>query len=303
MSDLEKAIAGIQKDLSETPEVPQEVESVQAEEWVPDYKFKVMDKEYEIDEFLRPAINKDNYDKVKDLYTKSFGLEHEKARAERYKSDVDRLTPFEQQLAEQNKQLGYMGNLLHTKDYGTLFKELKIPDEAITAHALEYLKFRELPPEKQREYEKSLEDRQRFKQLEIQNQELSQQVQSTVTHARERDLDVYLSGQMRDVVEQFDSRMGKQGAFKAAVVERGQLAYYTQNKDLTVQEAVAEALKFSGITPQAPGQVPTSSTENFTSQREKPIIPNIRGSNMSPVKKQAGSVADLQKIYNSKYGE
>lgn len=300
MSDLEKAVAEIEKEINEVPEV---VESAPVEDWTPDYKFKVMDKEYEIDEFLRPAINKDNYDKIKDLYTKSYGLEHEKARAERYKSDVERLSPFEQQLSEQNKQLGYMGNLLHNKEYGTLFKELKIPDEAITAHALEYLKFRELPVEKQREYEKLLEDRQRSKQLEIQNQELSYQIQSTVIQARERELDGFLSGQIKDVVEQFDSRMGRQGAFKDAVVERGKLAYYTQKKDLSVQEAVGEVLKYSGINSQASGQMPTNTTENYTSQREKPVIPNIRGSNQSPVKKQISSIADLQKVYNSKFGD
>lgn len=300
MSDLEKAVAEIEKEINEVPEV---VESAPVEDWIPDYKFKVMDKEYEIDEFLRPAINKDNYDKIKDLYTKSYGLEHEKARAERYKSDVERLSPFEQQLSEQNKQLGYMGNLLHNKEYGTLFKELKIPDEAITAHALDYLKFRELPPDKQREYEKGLEDRQRSKQLEIQNQELSQQIQIQASQARERELDNFLSGQIKDVVEQFDSRVGRQGAFKDAVWARGKLVFHTEKKDISVREAVEDVLRFSGVNPQAPGQVQTSTTENYTSQRDKPIIPNIRGSNQSPVKKQISSIADLQKVYNSKFGD
>lgn len=300
MSEFEKQVAELDTQVEDVPEI---VEAPAADEWTPDYKFKVMDKEYEVDEFLRPAVTKDNYDKIKDLYTKAYGLDHEKARAERYKSDVERLTPYEQQLVQQNKQLGYMGDLLHKKEYSTLFKELNIPDEAITAHALEYLKFRELPPEKQREYEKNLEYQQRSKQLEIQNQQLSQQIQSTVTQARERELDVYLSGQVREAAEQFDARMGRQGAFKAAVVERGQLAYYHQNRDLSVQEAVAEALKFSGINSQAPGQVSTSTTENFTSQREKPVIPNIRGSNMSPVKKTVRSIADLKNVYNDSFIE
>lgn len=291
------------EEVIESPEVVAEV-AEESQEWQPDYKFKVMDKEYEIDEFLRPSLNQDNFDKVKELYTKAYGLDHEKARAERYKADVERYSPFEQKFAEQSRQIGYLGDLLHKKDYSTLFRELAIPEEALTAHTLERLKFRELPPEVQQEREQLYTEKQRAKQLEQENHQLTQQLQGNVSQDRERELEGYLSGQMKSVVEEFDSRLGKTGAFKEAVIERGKLAYYTQKKDISVAEAVGEVLKFSGLNPQAPGPVSTGITANYTSPREtKPIIPNIRGSNMSPVRTEIRNIGDLKKRYNDIVGE
>lgn len=273
-------------------------------EWTPDYKFKVMDKEYEIDEFLRPAVTKDTYEKVRDLYTKAYGLDHEKARAERYKSETDRLMPIEQQFVQQNKSLGYMGTLLEKKDYATLFKELNIPDDAVATYALDRMSYRELPPEKKQEYDRNLEDRQRLRMLELQNQDYSQQIQGTAVQARASDLDNHLSGPIKSVVDAFDTRVGRQGAFRDEVIRRGQMAYYTQKKDVSVQEAADEVIRISGLSVQAPGQVQMSNTANVASQpTQKAFIPNMKGSNMSPVRKQYSSVADLKKKYDEMFGE
>ena len=288
-------------DESDTPPV----EAVPAEpEWQPDYKFKVMDKEYEIDEFIRPAVTKETYDKVKDLYTKAYGLDHEKARAERYRSETERLAQIEQQFAQQNKSLGYMGTLLQNKDYATLFKELNIPDDAVAGYALERLSYRELPPEKQKEYDRTLEDRQRLRMLELQNQEYSQQLQGTAVQARAQELDSHLSGPIKQVVEAFDARVGRQGAFRDEVIRRGQMAYYTQKKDVSVQEAADEVIRLAGLNTQVQGPAPMSNTANVASQAsQKPFIPSIKGSNMSPVRKQYKSVDDLKKKYNEMFGE
>jgi hypothetical protein len=274
------------------------------EEWAPDYKFKVMDKEYEFDEFIRPTITKDNYDKIKDLYTKAYGLDHEKSRAERYKSEFERLTPIEQQFAQQNKTLGYMGTLLQNKDYNTLFKELNIPDDAVAQYAIQRLNYRELPPEQQREQDRIFEERQRLRMLELQNQEYSQQLQSTVIQARGQELESYLQGPAKSAAESFDQRVGKPGAFREEVIRRGQMAYYTQKKDIPVAEAVNEVIRLAGISPQTQGQASNMNTANFhTPQDKKPYLPNIRGSNMSPVRKQFSSVDDLKKKYNEMFGD
>jgi hypothetical protein len=262
------------------------------DDWAPDYKYKVLDQEYEIDEFLRPAVTKDTYKNIIDVMTKAKGFEHYKSKNERLAQENSTLKTTEEEFNRQNKLLGYMGTLMKEKEYETLFKELNIPDEALTTIALKKLQYQELPPEQRQEYDRNLLNNQRLRNLEMQNQEYQEKLVQQTVQQRHNELNSLLSGQMKEINDAFDAQAGRPGAFKEAVVRQGQLAYYTQKKDLSATEAAEEVLRLYGK-PQA-SQVP--STTESVAPSAKPIIPNIRGGNQSVVKTQVKSIDDLNKI-------
>ena len=264
--------------------------------WVPEYKFSVMDKEYEIPEYVRPVINKDNYNDIRDTYTKAYGLEHAKARAERLEQEYNRVRPFEETAQKQNQALGYLGNLVQNKDYNTLFKELNIQDNDVTNYTLERLKYRELPPEERQEYDQRLQDRQRLGLLERQNQEQSNYIQHVNTQERVNEMEHFLSGPNKSVVEEFDSRVGRQGAFREEVIRRGQLAWYTKGQDISAEQAVNEVMQIYGRPSSNQGNGGNVNGNSYSQSQSKPLIPNIRSGNQSVVRPTIRSIDDLKKL-------
>lgn len=289
MSEIENEV--VEPEVNEVAEVAPPAEP----DWSPDWKYKVLDQEYEIDEYLRPAITKDKYGEVVDLMTKAKGFDHYKSKTERINSELARVKAQEEEFNRQNQTLGYMGNLLKEKDYATLFRELKIDDEAVTGYALSRLKYQQLPDEERREYDRNLQNSQRLRELEMENQRYQQTLGEQTTQQRAFELNSYLSGPMKEVTEAFDSQAGKPGSFAEAVARQGQLAYYTQRKDLSVQEAVDEVLRLHGR-PQSPSQVSANNTANNVSPSAKPYIPNLRSGNQSVVSTTIRNIDDIKNL-------
>jgi hypothetical protein len=252
------------------------------DKWEPNWKVKVMDSEVEIDESLRPAVTKDNYDKVKELYEKAYGLEHVKTKNQQLSEKV-----------QQNDQVFQaLNSLREQKEYGRLFQSLKIPDDEVMKYALERAKIQELPEQERQRYTEHEQAVARQQQLEAENKRLQQQMQHSETQARLNTLDQEL-GTMGDLVSQFDSRAGQPGAFKKEVIQRGLIHYYQTGQDLPVKDAVEQTMRIAGLErvqtqPQASGQF-----------QQKPVIPRIRSGHQAPAKKVVGSIADLKNLYHS----
>jgi len=302
---LMDATPSVEERDEETPEVVDEVIPLETEpEWKPDYTFKVKDTQHEFDDFIRPIVNKDNYDKIKDLYSKAYGLDEVKAAREKLEEENKNLSTVRNQFEKQNKSLGYLGSLIKGKDYHTLFNELKIPDQEILSYSLDRVKYQELSPEEKREYDGNIEIRQRQRTLEDQNRYLQSQIESQAVNTRMSEVDNLLrSGQINDIVKDFDTRVGRPGAFREEVVKRGQMAYYSTGKDISVNEAVNEVASLYGR--QLPGSDGGGSASSLTSQQysqgnaPKKVIPNIRSGGASPARKLPTSIADLKKAADS----
>ena len=278
----------------------EEPESEPVEEWTPDYKVKVMDQEYEFDEFIKPVVNKDNYDQIKGLYEKAYGLDHVKQKKTALEEDNRRLAEIEANYQKQNQSLGYMGNLIKEKDYHTLFSQLKIPDQEVMKYALDRVNYNELPPEEKAAYDSNIESRQRLRALEAQNAQFQQQFQHQTVQARASELDQYLgSDQIKDIASRFDQANGNPGAFRQEVISRAKVIADTTGKDISVQEAVDNVARvYSGF---MQGQVPAGQ-ENPQGQQQaqpavaqaKPVIPSVKSGGSSPARKIPRTIDDLK---------
>jgi len=267
------------------------------EEWNPDYTFKVMDEEKSFDDWIKPVVNKENYDQIKDLYEKAYGLDHVKAKNSQLKNDVTRLNESEQKLNQQNQSLAYIGSLIQNKDWHNFFTELKIPEQEVMKYALDRVNYQDLSPEQKQEYDGNIESRQRLRTLEQQNQQFQQQLQNQQIQARSSEIDSYLnSPQYSNVVQDFDNRAGQPGSFRNELIRRGQMAYQATGQDPTTKQLVDEVVKLYGgqVNDGTVNPINQSQQQNVV-QTSKPVIPNLRSGGSSPARKLPRSIEDLKK--------
>jgi hypothetical protein len=273
---------GVEEDTEEAPE----------EEWVPDYKVKVLDNEYEFDDFLKPIVTKENYHKVKELYEKAHGLDHVKSKYVSLKNEYEPIVGRAQQYEQ---AFSFIQDATNKKDYDTLFKELNIPKEDILNVALKYAQYQNLPPEQKIEYDKQVEAQQRLSQLEYQNSVLQQNFYTQQVQARASELNGFLNkADIQEVVKGYDAAT-QAGSFQNLVVMMGQQAA-RDGKDITVEEAVSRAMQ---LVPKTLSQrVSGGEVNQAMPSRDKPSIPKVRSIGNSPVSRKITSIDQLRKLAN-----
>lgn len=275
----------------------------------PNLKFKYLDAkqnaklEKEFDEWIKPVIkDSDTEKKVRELYEKAYGLDHAKSSREKVRTENETLR---HENTETKRALGVLSTFVQNDDMQSFFEALKIPEDKVMKWALNRIQYRELPPEKRAEYDNMRNVQQRAALLEEQNQRLTEQYQTHSVQTRMSELDRSLADpQVGTVAQEFDRRMGYEGAFKKAVVERGQYYWAIHQQDIPVGQAVNEVLQMIGGMPQT--AAPTSDIANQNASQgalgvsqtpeRKPVIPNIQGRGTSPARKIPRSIADLKKI-------
>jgi len=266
----------------------------------PNFKFKVLDQEKEFDDFLKGVVkDADTEKKVRELYEKAYGIEHVKSDRQRLREQ----TQFQQtEISRHVHTVNGVNQMLANKDYDNLLGSvLKIPEDDILRHAQKILQLREMPPEQRQAYDNAAQARQRVTELEYQNQQISQSHEQVAVSARTQELDWTLQRpDFSQLANAYDQRIGRQGAFREAVIERGKYAAYATGKDLSPEQAANEVLQFLGgsqalMPAQNHAQVVSqeSTTQGF--QERKPVITNIQGRGTSPAKKVVKSIADLRK--------
>jgi hypothetical protein len=291
--------------VESTPVEPKSEPVVGAEEakYEPSYKFKVQNEEKEFDEFLRGSVKtKADEEKLRDVYTKAYGLETYKKNNESWKDKVEKhYQPLESKHNQMMTSIGYLDQAVAKKDYQTFFDTLKIPKEDILKYALDLVKFEELPPEQKEAISQK-------KQVEHYNAMLSQQNQSAQSQVQEYAVQVrtmQLSNELMkpdigSFVQSFDKKAGE-GAFRNHVIRHANLAFYQNQMDLPVEQAVKEVMALYGnmIEPQnLSSQVSTPH-----GQARPPVIPNVQSSGNSPAKSLPRSIADLKKLAKQKASE
>lgn len=285
--------------------------------WTPNFKFKVMDKEHEIDEFVRGAIkDQDTEKKVKELYEKAYGLDVVKPRFQETRERFKQLNEAHTSVMAGIQELR---ETYSRGDFDSFFKKLNIPQEKVLQWIIDKAQYNELPPEQRQVLDARKNAEQEAWDLRKQNQTLEQQYEEAATQARERALQVELvRPDIKAFSEAFDAkgfknREGKPVSFLDAVIETGEYAWYaSQGKvDLSPEQAIQEVMARWGAAVQpaqaqpkadpqlipvngaAGGQgAPASQTPRATS-----TIPNVAGRQTSSVaKSKPKSIEDLKKL-------
>lgn len=272
--------------------------------WQPSFKYKVRETEHEIDEWARPFIkDEETQKKFVDLYTRGHGLELAKQERDEIRTKYENL---EQSLGILN---GYVQQYYQNPQSGAeaarnFVEALNLPKQMFLQYALQELKYEQLPPEQKAQVDAERQRQIEFNQLQMQNQQLSQQTQSLAVQQRSTELQTALAEpSVAGIANDYDARVGRQGAFFDLVVERGIYHDKVNGKDIPVKQAVTEAIQIIGASIQSAGtqQVPPQTGNVGTqppvqAQQKKPVLPNISGQGTaSPVKRVVNSIDDIRK--------
>ena len=118
-------------------------EQPEVAEYTPDYSYKVKDEVLEFDEALRGSVtSKESEDLLRDLYTKSMGLDGYKTKNSELETELGELKPQLGQLVDGYKNIKHLRD---SKDYHRLMKTLDWPEEDLIDFAEKLLEEQELP--------------------------------------------------------------------------------------------------------------------------------------------------------------
>lgn len=268
--------------------------------YTPNYKFKFPklgtneQEEKEFDEWIRPAINKDNEAKVRDLYTKAHGMDFYKEKYNKTNEKYRAVEPLVKTWHE-------LSEVYNQGDLDSFFKGLKIPEEKLYQFVLDKLNEREMSHEQKLERQQQMELRRKATYLERENQSLQERYQSEITQAREFQLGQTLSKpEVSSIAKSFDERMGRQGAFREEVIKRGVIAFTATGQDISPEQAVQEVISLLGVSSQAQSQgQQATQAQQQAAKSPPPVIPNVGARSASPAKKTPRSLADLKKLADS----
>jgi len=153
-----------------------------------------------------------------------------------------------------------------------------------------------LPNEKRMEYDQNIESKQMLTLYEQQNAQLQKQLQTNAVMSREQELSSYLTKpEVQQVASEFDTKIGRPGAFREEIIKRGQHAFYHTGNDLTPEQAGNEVLGiFKSFISNS--VAPKQAAPSVTIPKEKPVIPNIKSGAHSPARKLPRSIADLKQM-------
>lgn len=283
--------------------------SAGAPTYTPNFKFKVLDKELEFDPELKTVIKDQMTEKkFRELYEKAHGLDHVKTERQRIKEEY---TGFKEKVAQRDRAIETLNTYVQKGDMHSFFQALKIPEDMVLKYALDRVQYREMSPEQRAQVDSQYEYQNRAMTLEEQNQMLAQKVQEESARARTIELESELMRpEISQAAQAFDARVGQPGAFKQAVKDMGFFIWQTRQVDVPAKQAIMEVMARYGLTSTAPtiqganGFDTAGATQApVQNQIPKPVIPNIRGSGASPVRKVPRSIEDLKKLAAQKSAE
>lgn len=276
--------------------------------YTPNYKVKVMDQEHDIPEEFRGLIKDEKtQEMVHKIFEKAYGLDFAKPKHEATQHTLTQLQ------SEHNYLLGSVQEvkeLYQRGDLDAFFDKLAIPPQRIMQYALDKLNYQELPPEQRAMIDgRKYAERQNY---DMQRKQREQQgnYEEQIRQARQYALNSELARpEVKSIVDTFDQRAGRPGAFYQEVVNRGQLAWVQSNGkvDLTPGQAIEQVVSLwklsggsQGATPASvaspnPGLVPAPASAG--NPRGAATIPNVGGGKSStPLKQKPRSIEDLKKL-------
>lgn len=268
--------------------------------YTPNFKFKVLDQEKEVDEWARPFVNKDTEGKFRELYEKAYGLDHVKPKLAEERQARAKVEQDLQGIAGEVREImSYRENDLDTFFAKTGITEEKVMKWAV-GKAVERETMKDLPPEVRNAYNTLGNTRLENIELKKQIERLSSSVGNSSVQARSSELRTELTKpEIASLVSSFDDRLGKPGSFVDLVIRHGKSEFDLTGKDISAEQAVADVLKILGHQTQPPAQggKPNESTAAVAKVITAPkptVLPNTGNTGGSATAVKYRSLADLR---------
>lgn len=259
----------------------------------PNFKFKVMDEEKEIDEFVRGAIkDQESEKKIRELYEKAYGLDYVKPK---YEERGKKLTEVE---GRYNELYGMVSDTmsLKEKDFWGFCEKLGLTKEQVAQKVLEEVKKLELPEDQKRIYDELERTRRANLDLEKKFEFERRASEERAVQARTYELDTVLSRpEISAYAKAYDSSRKKSGAFREFVVRHGKAEWSVNQRDVSSEQAVVDAMAILGESYRG-GPATATHTAPNADDKPLPVIPRVTGKSVSPTGKAPRSIDDLKKI-------
>ncbi len=304
-SSVAKAVEALDKETKETPKADDKPA------YTLNKKFKVLDKEQEFDDAIASGIkDADTEKKVRELYEKAYGLDHVKKERATEKEARESIENNFNNLVQEIQQVS---SHVRNKDYGRLFSELQINKAEVAAwliqqHDLEE-KLGTLPEPVRKIYNEHGNLTSQVETLNRKVEELTSGNVNSAVQARTMELKSTIQApEVAQFVTQFDTRLGKAGAFEDMVMRHGYSEWQLHKRDLSAKEAVDEVLKFLGHTTQAPSQgttpnEPATPKPVVITAPKATVIPNVGQGSASSAMKRPKNLDDLRKMAKAQVGD
>lgn len=269
--------------------------------YTPDFKVKVLDKEHEIPERFRDLMTDEtSATEVRDLFTRAHAMDAMKSNRDGWVQKFNGLNGSVQQI---NQAFG-------RGDLQTAFNLMKLSEDQVLRYAMDRVAYRQATPEQRAAADAHRDTATRLAALEMQNSELLGNHQNREVSQRAQELDIAVAApDVQQVMQSFDARAGRPGAFRDEVIKRGQFYWHTQQIDIPVAQAMKEVLALVGghtapvrLAPGAPAPAagqPRQAAGAPVPPRapdKKPVIPNFAGTGQSPTREVPRSIKDLRKM-------
>ena len=291
--------AGVENDKVTT-------ESEEPAPYTPDLKYRVNDQDVEFDPVFKSLIKDiETEKKVRQLYADGHGLPVIKKNYEelgkKYANTNERLGAYETGVKE-------LGEFVQRGDFDSFLAYMKIPQEKVLQWVLDKAQYNELPVEQRQVLDAKNAAEKRAYSLEKENASSQQQYQQEAVQARQYALQLEL-GQpdISQFAQSFDTKLGKAGAFKDAVIKNAHMKWVSEKVDLTPKQAIEETMRvYKAFLTPSPEPMQTDRvqpTQTVETEKRKPTIPSVTGKTTSPMKSKVRSLDDLKTLHKQMSGQ
>lgn len=328
-----EALGRAEAEAAESEETADEEAETEGEEeeHKPNVKFKagvfnkenkqLEQKEFEIDPKFHGLMKDPEGEKlVRELHEKAYGLQSVKERFELVRQE-------NQQIATENMSIkGSIDGMRKTYQSAVqsgnfhkldgFFAKLDIPQDVILKYALAKVQLNEASPEQQQAVMAQIKAESDAEVLAQQREQFQSQNFEQQIQMKEMMLDHTLArAEIASLANEYDTRVGKPEAFKQLVRREGQLAWHTENVDLSPEQAIKRVIENFGLKngshglPAAQQQTATQTTSPGSTAKPPPVvkrtaktIPNVQGRSTSPLQGKTRTMEQLLKYRKEQHG-
>jgi hypothetical protein len=277
-----------------TPDAPSGAEP---SPYTPDYKFKSLGQEFEIDEEYRGYIKSQEDEKrIKRMFEQIKGVGRLKNEWNDYRSKVEKYEPLVEKAQQYDSAFEMFNQLVQSGQVKQAFDLFQIPQDVIFKAALQYMDYDALPQQHKEVYSQLQSERLARGELQRQIQANQSELQAIRSQTRASELTTVLSQpEVKSIAEKYDQAYGA-GSFRAQVIKRGSQHFAATGEDLSAQKVAEEFIQIVKPFMAQQAQSPTPT-------KDLPVIPATGPSTSSaPGARHVKSLDDLRNIRKEKFG-
>ena len=277
--------------------------------FTPNVKFKANEKEMEIPKEYHSLMKDANSEKaVRELFEKAYGLDSVKEKLSGTRQEREQL---KQELGNYRSAIGKARNIYqsavqsgnwHKMD--DFFKNLGVSPDHVMQYAIEKAKLQEMDPTQRKLIESRLQAERDYEAEQETNFSFQSQLQQQAMELKKLEFENVLSrADSQAFMQKLDSTFNRPGLFKQEVIAAGEQAWFSEGKNIPVEEAVKRVVSKYGLVAQTQQSAqapvaPQGPSGKKVIQKAASTIPNVSGSNgASPLSSQKPkNLDDIKKL-------